>query len=116
MKNNGGFTEMMTGILSNDLQKQSIYNRPIHNYIKDGENQTIHIRCDNEWKKETPEQRPLFNEKMSDMDYDLYNKINKLYGNSDGKNNEMHAQVGGSLSIVAMNMLNNVVITEEELV
>ena len=117
MKNNGGFTEMMTGILSNDLQKQSIYNRPIHHYIKDGEDRTIHIRCDNEWKKETPEQRPLLNKKMLEMDGDLSDQINKLYGNSDGKNKKMQSQVNdGSLSILTMNMLNNVVITDEELV
>ena len=117
MKINGGFTEMMTGILSDDLQKQSIYNRPIHHYIKDGEDRTIHIRCDNEWKRETHEQRPLLNKKMLDMDFDLYDQIDKLYGNCDGKNKKMKSQVDdGSLSTLAMNMLNNVVITDEEFV
>ena len=46
------------------------------------------------------------------MDEDVCNQIDKLYG--DGKNKRMQEQV--VLSTVTTNMLNNVVITDEELV
>ena len=49
---NKGYVNGVSKFIIDNLQKYSLYNRPIH-YINDNEEKTVQIRDDNEWKQDT---------------------------------------------------------------
>ena len=69
-----GFIENKTNIILENLNKLTLYERPLH-YEKQEE--VIHIRDDDKWKKETEKNNPIFENAMKELENNEYDDLYK---------------------------------------
>ena len=69
-----GFIENKTNIILENLNKLTLYERPLH-YEKQEE--VIHIRDDDKWKKETEKNNPIFENALKELENNEYDDLYK---------------------------------------
>ena len=71
-----GYIENKTNIILENLNKLTVYERPLH-YVNSDENKTIHIKDENQWKKETEENKPILENALKELDNNEYDDLYK---------------------------------------
>ena len=71
-----GYIENKTNIILENLNKLTVYERPLH-YIKQEEEKVIHIRDENQWKKESEENKPILENALKELDNNEYDDLYK---------------------------------------
>ena len=71
-----GYIENKTNIILENLNKLTVYERPLH-YINSYEDKTIHIKDEDQWKKETEENKPILENALKELDNNEYDDLYK---------------------------------------
>ena len=74
-----GYIENKTNIILENLNKLTVYERPLH-YIKNEcneEEKIIHIRDENQWKKESEDNKPILENSLKELDNNEYDDLYK---------------------------------------
>ena len=84
---NNGYVKGVSDFIVDNLQKYSVYTRPIH-FVNNNEEKTVQIRDENEWKQDTnwesntniysdpeTEQESLFENTIADIDEKIYDEF-----------------------------------------
>ena len=74
-----GYIENKTNIILENLNKLTVYERPLH-YIKNEcneEEKIIHIRDENQWKKESEDNKPILENALKELDNNEYDDLYK---------------------------------------
>lgn len=84
-----GYVANKTGLIMDQLNKLSLNRRPLHYYIKNDNEKSIHVRDDDKWKLETPENKPILEgaiKELNDKEYQDFFKVSFKKSNGDVNN------------------------------
>jgi hypothetical protein len=85
---NKGYIEAVKNLLTTELKRYSIYDRPLHYHISDEDDKNkLHIRDENTWKDEQEDVKEIIDKSFYDLDSKIYKFFNKNKLSLPDKNN-----------------------------